>query len=82
MTANFFVHFTARTDFSHTYFFRGIRQESGGLITQPYADMSFEVYSDNDGQGLSRVKLTLGQWNGLPSGPTGAGGSAENVGVV
>mgnify|MGYP001388583532 CR=1 FL=1 len=64
--------FATGMDVSHAYFFRGIKQERGGFISQPYADMSLDIYSDDDGQGLSGVSFTLGQWNSLHSGPTGA----------
>ena len=73
--------FSTGMDVSHAYFFRGIKQERGGFISQPYADVSLDIYSDDDGQGLSAVSFALGQWNSLHSGPTGAAGPAENVGI-
>ena len=73
------VTFTTGVDFTHAYFFRGIRQEREGFITQPYADINFNVYSDDDGSGLNGVTFTLGQWHSLHSGPSGKEGPAENV---
>ena len=73
------VSFTTGVDFSHAYFFRGIRQEDEGFILQPYADVNFNIYSDDDGQGLNTVTFTLGQWNSLHTGPTGQDGPAQNV---
>ena len=67
------VSFTVGADFSHAYFFRGIRQEREGFITQPYADMNFNLYDNPDGQGLTGVSFSLGQWNSLHSGPSGSG---------
>lgn len=73
------VTFTTGVDFTHAYFFRGIKQEREGFITQPYADINFNVYSDDDGSGLNGVTFSLGQWHSLHSGPSGKGGPAENV---
>ena len=73
------VSFTTGVDFSHAYFFRGIKQKREGFIAQPYADINFNVYSDDDGSGLNGVTFTLGQWNSLHTGPSGQDGSAENV---
>lgn len=64
-------------DFSHAYFFRGIRQEREGVVVQPYADASFALFEG--GEGLTDVTLTIGQWNSLHSGPSGADGPAANV---
>ena len=64
-------------DASHAYFFRGIRQERQGLVVQPFADASFALFED--GEGLTDVTLTIGQWNSLHSGPSGAEGPAANV---
>ena len=73
------VSFTTGFDMSHAYFFRGIKQEREGLIAQPYADINFNVYSNEDASGLTGVTFTLGQWNSLHSGPSGSDGPAENV---
>ena len=73
------VTFTTGVDFTSAYFFRGIRQEREGFITQPYADINFDVYSDDDGSGLNGVTFSLGQWHSLHSGPSGKDGPAENV---
>ena len=73
------VSFTTGADFSHAYFFRGIKQERKGLVAQPYADINFNVYADDDGSGLNGVTFTLGQWNSLHTGPSGQDGSAANV---
>ena len=73
------VSFTTGVDFSHAYFFRGIRQEREGFIGQPYGDVSFDFYSDPDGQGLTGVSFTLGQWNSLHSAATGADEMSDNV---
>ena len=64
-------------DASHAYFFRGIKQERQGLVVQPFADASFALFED--GEGITDVTLTIGQWNSLHSGPSGADGPAANV---
>ncbi len=64
-------------DASHAYFFRGIKQEREGIVLQPFADASFTLFEG--GEGLTNVTLTIGQWNSLHSGPSGADGPAANV---
>ena len=59
-------------DTSNAYFFRGIKQERSGLIVQPYADLSVNLLGV-DSDSLSTLTLTVGQWNSLHSGPSGAG---------
>ena len=66
------VSFNTGIDMSHAYFFRGIRQEDEGFVAQPYADINFNVWSDDDAAGLTGVDFTLGIWNSLHSGPTGS----------
>ena len=58
-------------DTSNAYFFRGIKQERSGLIVQPYADLSVNLLSA-DSESLSTLTVTVGQWNSLHSGPSGA----------
>ena len=66
------VSFNTGIDLSHAYFFRGIKQERDGFVAQPYADINFNIYSDDDGSGLNGVTYTLGQWNSLHTGPSGS----------
>ena len=73
------VSFTTGVDFSHAYFFRGIRQEREGFIAQPYGDINVDFYSNPDGQGITSVTFTLGQWNSLHSASTGADEMSDNV---
>ena len=73
------VSFTTGVDFSHAYFFRGIRQEREGFIGQPYGDINFDFYSNPEGQGITGVSFTLGQWNSLHSASTGADEMSDNV---
>ena len=64
--------FSMGIDTSNAYFFRGIKQERSGLIVQPYADVSVDVLG-TDSESLSTLAVTVGQWNSLHSGPSGAG---------
>ena len=73
------VSFTAGSDFSHAYYFRGIRQESEGFITQPYFDMNFDLYDNPNGQGLTGLTFSIGQWNSLHSGPSGSGRATDDL---
>lgn len=64
--------FSMGIDTSNAYFFRGIKQERSGLIVQPYADLSVDLLSP-DSDSLNALTFTVGQWNSLHSGPSGAG---------
>lgn len=68
-------------DFSHAYFFRGIAQETDGLVTQPAADIAWSLFEAPDASGLQGVSYYLGLWNSLHTGPTGSGtsGNATHV---
>ena len=68
---------TIGMDFTHAYLFRGIKQETGGLIAQPYVDASFSLLQRDEG--LTGVTFSIGTWNSLHTGETGAGGPAANV---
>lgn len=68
---------TVGVDAGHAYFFRGILQEREGLIAQPYGDVTVQFADGSDGP--VGVALTIGQWNSLHSGPTGADGNAANT---
>ena len=69
--------FSAGADFSHAYYFRGIKQERSGIIAQPYMDMTFTLFEGD--VGLNSVTFTIGQWNSLHTGPTGNAGPAANA---
>ena len=67
------------SELGHAYFFRGIKQEREEIVVQPYADATFSLFEG--GEGLNSVSFTIGQWNSLHSGPSGADGPAANVGA-
>ena len=71
--------FSTGLDFSHAYFFRGIRQEADGFIGQPYGEIAFDLFED--AEGLNTGSLVLGFWNSLHSGPSGSGGPSLNTTV-
>ena len=50
--------FSAGVDFTNNYYFRGIIQETGGFIAQPFLDASMS---------LGPVSITAGTWNSLHS---------------
>lgn len=66
-------------DFSHAYFFRGIRQEREGAVTQPAADIGWLLYREPGAAGLHTVSFQLGLWNSLHTGPSGSDGPATHV---
>jgi hypothetical protein len=50
-------------DFSNAYFFRGIRQETEGLVIWPYLDVGLGLY---EGEGALRAfTLNFGTWNSV-----------------
>ena len=61
--------FSAGVDFASDYYFRGIIQETGGFIAQPFLDASMS---------LGPVSITAGTWNSLHSaGDAGFDGAPE-----
>ncbi len=64
------VSFNLGFDVTTQYFYRGIFQEDGGLIIQPYADATFALYS-GDGF-IKSVDWYLGIWNSVHSKETGS----------
>jgi hypothetical protein len=59
------ISFNLGMDFATQYIFRGIVQENGGFIGQPYAEVGIDVFQ-GDGA-LNNVTLTGGIWNSLHS---------------
>ena len=64
----------AGIDFVSSYYFRGIVQETGGFIAQPYLEAGLSLYEGDNGS----VSLAAGTWNSLHSrGDAGFGGAPE-----
>ena len=59
----------AGIDFTSDYYFRGIIQETGGFIAQPFLEASIQLGD--------HVSVTSGLWNSLHSGPTGGDGDGD-----
>lgn len=55
--------FSGGLDFANSYFFRGIRQESEGLILWPYLDVGLALYEGEDS--LKSFGVNFGTWNSL-----------------
>ena len=55
----------AGIDFATDYYFRGIIQETDGLITQPYLEAGLALREADSG--LQSVSVTVGLWNSLHS---------------
>ncbi len=65
----------AGIDFATSYYFRGIVQETGGFIAQPFLEAGMSLYDGEDGS----VSLTAGTWSSLHSrGAAGFGGAPES----
>ena len=68
---------TGSVDFLNQYMFRGIRQNSTGLVIWPAFDVGVAAYSGNGG--LKSVGINLGSWNSLHTGDTGADGPSAKL---
>ena len=64
------VSFGLGVDFTTAYFYRGLVQENQGLITQPWADVSFQL---NDA-----LSVYMGTWNSVHDGPSSGSGSNDD----
>ena len=73
------ISFSAGIDLTNAYFFRGLKQENEGFISQPYAELTASLFDAPDAQGLTAVSFTIGGWNSLHTGPSGSDGPARNV---
>jgi hypothetical protein len=71
---------TGSVDFLNQYMFRGIRQNSTGMVTWPAMDLGISAYS-GDG-GLKSVGINFGTWNSLHSGDTGADSDDSGLGCA
>src|SRR5262245_48505335 len=71
------IPFTCGSDFLNQYMFRGIRQNSTGLVTWPYGDFGVAMHS-GDG-GLKSATLNIGTWNSLHTGDTGSDGPSGKL---
>ncbi|MFO0830353.1 MAG: hypothetical protein U0637_00790 [Phycisphaerales bacterium] len=67
------VHLSLGLDFSNAYYSRGLRQEDGGFLAQPWATVGFDLVN-NDGWTLQAYG---GSWNSLHSEKTGASNPDE-----
>lgn len=64
----------AGIDFSSSYYFRGIVQETGGFIAQPYLEAGLSLFEGEN----SSVSLAAGTWSSLHSrGDSGFDGAPE-----
>jgi hypothetical protein len=68
---------TGSVDFLNQYMFRGIRQNSTGLVTWPAADLGIAAF--NGKGGLKSVGINLGTWNSLHTGDTGVDGPSGKL---
>jgi hypothetical protein len=68
---------TGGVEFLNQYMFRGIRQNSTGFATWPWADLGMAAYA-GDG-GVKSVGVSLGIWNSLHTGDTGTDGPSTKL---
>jgi hypothetical protein len=67
----------AGIDVANDYVFRGVRQNSTGVVVWPFADFTARVLS-REGP-LKRVTVNVGTWNSLNSGDTGSDGPMKKA---
>jgi hypothetical protein len=72
--------FVGGMDFTNAYMFRGIRQDSTGLIMQPYGEIDIGVRAAD--AGLKSVSLTIGTWNSLHTGDAGLQSDKSGLGCA
>ena len=69
------VSVSAGIDFSSSYYFRGIVQETSGFIAQPYLEAGMSLFEGENGS----VSLAAGTWSSLHSvGDAGFAGAPES----
>ena len=71
------VAFAAGIDFSNQYAFRGVRQNTTGVVAWPYGELVLRVLADKGV--LDRLIVGAGFWNSLNTGDTGFGGPAARA---
>ena len=66
-------------DVANHYMFRGVRQNSTGMVVWPFTELTAHVLS-SEGT-LRRIDANVGFWNSLNTGDTGADGPAGDRGT-
>jgi hypothetical protein len=69
------VHLTLGFDVTNAYFWRGLRQEDEGVIFQPYASASVDLWSNDD----FVLQGFVGTWNSAHSEDTGASATDDAI---
>ena len=73
------VSFSAGSDITTAYFFRGILQERDGFIWQPYGEVNFKLWeSDKEDDSWNSFTLFGGSWNSVHSEKTLASSSGPS----
>ena len=68
---------TGNVDFLNQYMFRGIRQNSTGVVIWPSFDLGIAAYSGE--KGLKSLGINFGTWNSLHTGDTGVDGPSGKL---
>jgi hypothetical protein len=71
------VTFSGGVDVLNAYFFRGIPQDDTGVVTWPYGDLGFSLFSGDDG--VKSVSANVGMWNSLHTGSAGSDGPSGKL---
>ena len=67
------VSLSAGVDVASAYYYRGIPQEDQGVITQPWMEIGFNLFTPEEGQdsGIDSLDLAFGSWNSLHDNTSG-----------
>jgi len=68
---------TGNVDFLNRYMFRGIRQNSTGVVIWPSFDLGIAAFSGTGG--LKSTTINVGTWNSLHTGDTGSYGPSGKL---
>ncbi len=71
------INITGAIDFVNQYMFRGIRQNSTGVVMWPSTDLGLIARSGDTG--IKKVTVNVGFWNSLNTGDTGSGGPKQKL---
>lgn len=66
-------------DIYSKYYFRGIIQEDQGVIAQPWAEIGFALYENEEAAAFNSLSFSVGIWNSFHSEQTGANSAGPDI---
>jgi len=65
-------------DFTNAYFFRGILQERDGFIAQPWGELNYRIFEDEEGP-IREISIGGGVWASFQTEDTGASDNPRSL---